>query len=404
MGRVKEMLIRADDIGWMPRHEDKYVCFSCIEDSALQDVVKSHVKTNYCPYCGKRSRKLIAAPLDVVTEHMAECISQVYTDPAEVLPYESSEGGYQGTVYDTEELFEEIGFCVKNDELFDDIRSSFVRDAWTEENWLSLAPDERKFYGWEDFKEALKHKRRYTFWSMDDEKEQKWHPDYMPVGRVLDEIAKAIQSAEMFKLMKRGTMIWRVRIHKNNEVLDKDMDFTTPPPEKAVQANRMSPAGVPMFYGAEDFETALIETVEPTNVREMVATGGCFRTFVKLLFLDLANLPPIPSFFDAEKTDLRNNLLFISRFVSDLAEPIQKDGHEHIEYVPTQAFTEYIRWMMKSSDGLPIDGIIYRSTRNGKICYVLFCEQDECVVKPKYEVPRQVLRFEYKSLRTEKLD
>jgi hypothetical protein len=394
MGRVKQMLIRADDIGWMPNNEDKYVCASCMEDQALQEVVERNLEKNVCSYCGKRSRKGIAAPLDIVTEHMAECISRVYTDPAEVLPFESSEGGYQGTVYDTQELLGEIGFIIESNKLFEDICSSFVRNDWAERDWLILSPDQRKFYGWEDFKRAVKHKRRYTFWSMDDENEEKGHPDYMPVGNVLAEIAEVIQSADLVKTMKKGTKIWRVQIHDKNEVLDKDTDFTTPPVEKAIQPNRMSPAGVPMFYGADDFETAYRETVDSNIGKDKIVTGGCFTTLVELRILDLANMPPIPSFFDAERTDLRNNLLFLSRFVEDLAEPIQRDGCEHIEYVPTQAFTEYIRWMTKTSDGQPIYGIRYRSSRNGKICYVLFCEQDECVDKPKYEVRQQVLCFD----------
>ncbi len=404
MGRAKQDLIRADDIGWMPSYDDNYVCVSCIEDPALQEVVERNLEKNACSYCGKRSKKLIAAPLDIVTEHMAECIARIYTDPAEVLPYESREGGYQGTVYDTQELLEEIGFSVESEKLFEDICSSFVRDNWAEEDWLVLSPDQRKFYGWEAFKRAVKHKRRYTFWSMGDEDEQEGHPDYMPVGDMLKKIEETIRKINLLKTIKTDTPFWRVRIHKKSKTLDKDLDFSSPPAEKAIQPNRMSPAGIPMFYCAEDYETACLETIDPSNVQGKVATGACFKSLMELYVLDFTELPPIPSFFDAEKVDLRNDLIFMLEFVRDISLPIERDGREHIEYVPTQSFTEYIRWMAKSSDENTIDGICYKSSKNGKKCYVLFLDQDECIDEPKYTDKKQRLRFLPKSLKLKNIN
>ena len=48
-----------------------------------------------------------------------------------------------------------------------------------------------------------------------------------------------------------------------DEVVEKDSDLSSPPLQRAKQPNRMSPAGVPMFYGAEDFDTAFQETFDP---------------------------------------------------------------------------------------------------------------------------------------------
>ncbi len=123
MGGAKRDLMHADDIGWVSSHHDKYVCVSCIEDPGLQEVVKRHLENETCSYCGDRRRKLIAAPLDKVTEHIAECISRVYMD-AESLPYDSEDGSYWGTAYTTQELLiEDVDFSVENAELFDDVCS-----------------------------------------------------------------------------------------------------------------------------------------------------------------------------------------------------------------------------------------------------------------------------------------
>jgi len=399
MGFVKNMFIEADDTGWMPRHDDKYVCAQCIMDDALGRIVTSNACSKKCTYCGRQSQEPIAAILDIVTEHMAECIARVYTDPAEVLPYESREGGYQGgTVYDFWELREKVELFIENEELLNDITDSFVQDIWCERDWLTLSPSQKKVYGWQAFQEAVKHKRRYTFWSMGDEYEEKLHPDYWPVGKTLNEIADSIRETDLIKQIQIGTPIWRVRIHEEKDKLIKDSDFTAPPVETAIQSNRMSPAGVPMFYGAEDFDTACQETVDPGKINGKLITGGCFETVTPLYILNLVDIPEVPSFFNKEAVDIRNDLIFLQNFAHDLSKQIQRDGREHIEYVPTQAFTEYVRWEMKTNDGQPIDGICYRSSKNGKSCYVLFCEQDECVGKPEFSVERRWLKFDISSL------
>ena len=161
MGIVKDLWIQADDTGWFPNGDGKYVCKDCIEDDALQQIVEENLGSNQCSYCEKEEEVDIAAPLDKVTEHIVMCVLRKYDDPANAgLPYESREGGYQcGTIHTTEDLLsEEIGFWVKNDNLMQDIYSSFVRDDWTIRDWLTLEPEQRKFYGWRSFKNAVKNK------------------------------------------------------------------------------------------------------------------------------------------------------------------------------------------------------------------------------------------------------
>lgn len=395
------MMIRAGEIGWMPKHPDKYVCAKCIEDEALGELVVENAESKRCDYCSHRGRKAIAAPLDAVTEHMAVCINREYGDPQEELPWDSEDERYFGDTFDTREMLcEAANFEVANEDLMEDIVDSFSRDLWCEKNWQVLDPAQRRFAGWEAFKEVVKHERRYTFWSIEDPEEEKWDPDYMPVGKTLEEISQAVREVGIIKIVPPGKRIWRVRIHDATKSLTSEAEFTTPPTEKATQPNRMSPAGVPMFYGADDLRTAMKETLDASRMAGKKATGACFETLIPLSLLDLAEIPPIPSFFDDEHVEMRYSLIFLTRFARDLAEPIERDGREHIEYVPTQAFTEYVRWEMKTSEGEPIDGIRYRGSVTGKACYVLFCNQDECLAEPDREEVRRWLRFVPESLRT----
>ena len=73
-------------------------------------------------------------------------------------------------------------------------------------------------------------------------------------------------------------------------------------------------------------------------------------------------------------------LIFMSEFLHDFSSPIERDNRIHIDYVPTQVVTEYLRDAKLERDP-PLDGIKYRSARRkGGICYVLFI--DEYGVEP----------------------
>jgi RES domain len=138
----------------------------------------------------------------------------------------------------------------------------------------------------------------------------------------------------------------------------------------------MSPAGIPVFYAARDSETAFLETVAPDANRPIVSIGK-FETTRDLCVLDLDEIQGIPSLFDESNRDLRSKLKFMRAFADDLAEPIQRDGREHIDYVPTQIVSEFFRVRFLPPAGM-INGICFKSSKhvNG-ICACLFFENKD---------------------------
>ena len=64
----------------------------------------------------------------------------------------------------------------------------------------------------------------------------------------------------------------------------------------------------------------------------------------------------------------------------EFSEPIERDNQVHIEYVPTQVVTEYLRGM-KTREDLSIDGIRYGSARHGGgRSLVLFCDPHNLIL------------------------
>lgn len=149
---------------------------------------------------------------------------------------------------------------------------------------------------------------------------------------------------------------------------------------QAIGASRMSPAGIPVFYGALDIDTAVEETLAHAGAggtkAQVKVCWGTFRTITPFTLVNFTSLPQIPGFFSAKRAD-REPLGFLHSFTSDVARPIPPDGREHSEYAPTQVVAEYFRHVYKTPDGRPVDGILYPSSKTGGQACVLFVGASE---------------------------
>jgi hypothetical protein len=379
----------------------RYVCETCVEDPALQAVVRETAIADECDYCKKKSDQPIATEVAEVAGFILNAVEKEFVDPANELPYETQEGGYQGDVIDNPgDLFEEIGFSLENEQLVEDLADCLGANVWLcKKNYYSCTPSERMQFGWERFKTVVKHQRRYTFWSGDDDGPSDFDPDYLPTSKMLAELADIMTRVGLIRQLPIGTEMWRVRVHEDGVEYTAASDFSSPPIEKARFANRMSPAGVPMFYGSQDFDTAAAESIDPSgkDVGKIVS-GARFTTLVPLNVLDLVSLPETPSFFSSNDS-LRHALYFLRSFTYDLSQPIVKDGREHIDYVPTQVLTEFVRYELKTTKSEPVHGVSFPSSRNRQRCFVIFAEQVDCLDDVAWRRNPQLLQFTTGSIR-----
>ncbi|AQA04016.1 hypothetical protein BVC93_18070 [Mycobacterium sp. MS1601] len=80
------------------------------------------------------------------------------------------------------------------------------------------------------------------------------------------------------------------------------------------------------------------------------------------------------SIFDAASRLQYCGLRFLQQFVSDVTLPVELDGREHIDYVATQVFTEYVRYAFPTH----VDGLMFPSTQGGGNNVVVFVGPDAC--------------------------
>ncbi len=86
---------------------------------------------------------------------------------------------------------------------------------------------------------------------------------------------------------------------------------------------------------------------------------GEFTRDREIRLIDLVGPRPITQHFDAASHRELFVLRFLQKFIHDITLPVELDGREHIDYVPTQVFTEYFRYAFPGG----VDGLMFPSAQ-----------------------------------------
>lgn len=127
----------------------------------------------------------------------------------------------------------------------------------------------------------------------------------------------------MVTTLPAGTRLYRVRGPIPTKTFGV-LDLGAPPPQVAIQTNRMSPAGVVMTYVSETAATALAETAGSNHTSACSWVVGKFALTTDLAVLDLSKVPPVPSIFDLERSRDCDVLIFLRQFAKEVSRPIAR--------------------------------------------------------------------------------
>lgn len=357
---------------WQP---DDAVCPRCMEDQFFQEYIREHADAYECSYCGRERDQPFALDVDEIIDRIRVGLESEWEDADESVPYVSREGGFLYPTYDSHELLTEVGFYAGNDELQDKIAWALPDRPWVEKDWQVGSRDQVLRDSWDRFSELVKHRHRYLFFPR-EQKPDPWNPR-TPPGHMLDTVAEMIRDRHLLANIPAGTDMFRVRFGDAGERFSQLEDLCSPPTEQAVFANRMSPAGISAFYASFSEQTAKAETDD--GRRPATMSIARFRARSSIPVVDLANIPDVPSLFaDANRREDRPVLIFLHGFVRSLTRPITKDRREHIEYVPSQVVTEYLRDRFEGDEGTRPKGITYPSAagRGGESLVLFYSHKD----------------------------
>lgn len=376
MGRAKDMMMDRD-FGIMHTFDkDKYVCIKHFDDPYLNEYIQENAHEGTCSYCGAMHTKVLDMKsfMQYINEHLSQRLcplddanlplaSSFYDDEEEEIPGFSRAGVFilpnQAEQYDdVQDVMYNYGLYTSNEQLNEDIESCFNEGFYTQADVFSEDKDKELSYAWDYFSKMVKNKKRYTFFQDPHFlRQEEWKDD------VLTEINQICENILVSQLPK-GTFIYRGRPNETG-VPRTSFEELTAPPSKFAKENRMSATGISMFYGALDDNTPIQEI--RNYAPDVVIDLGKFELQRDLVVIDLFKIPKHLSFWMPQHF---REYKFLKQFHLEITRPIDKNPS--IEYVPTQIFTEYIRFMNNNH----IDGIIYRSSLTGERNVVLFYDNE----------------------------
>ena len=339
----------------------KHVCCDCVDEAFLKYLVHDSRAAPECHFCGARSRKMIAAPLEKVVEKVAIRFERCTERSERARPIDAS------GPFSTVEVLQRLKWT-KNEGLV-----SYVADALErghEWKWWNETPDPAREtmeveardlldWSWCRFTDSVMYTSRFNFLTA---------PKPLATGMVcakdvLSRIGELVIQRGLVKPLPGGQLVYRARTRQPLDSWNPgDEEQLRAPPREKAGAGRMNPAGIPPLYTALDEETVLREVVPSCIYPPVSVVQAKFRTKQVLTVLDLTELPLPPSQFDDEAQTLDDPMYFLSMFSRDISLQVEKDGAEHIDYVPTQVVAEYLSQVFEpNGPDSHLHGLMYRS-------------------------------------------
>ena len=363
MGRAKDAWLADQERGWSA--PETFVCAECVEDLFLKDLIADNLASPQCSYCDRCDTTDIAAPAEVVIEAIAGAVHHLYADPTSAgVPYEDC-GFVVEPTYTADVLLSLPLDC--HEDFFDEVVRAFGSSAWVRAahgHWVTSHDHEQLADSWHSFVQAVKHETRFHF------KTAPASPlagaQELAPGQMLSAIGRVVKAMGLVQSIAAKSALYRSRVRESSSTWEPDAQTMGAPPSELARAGRMNPAGISYFYCALQSGTAIAETVPSPPVTAAVAT---FEATREISVLNLCELPPLPSLFDAAKRAEYEWLMFLHGFVAEISEPVRKDGREHIDYVPSQVVSEWFAQVFRPKGRKSrLDGLLYPSAvaRGGK--------------------------------------
>lgn len=365
---------------------EKKICHDCIDEAYLKAEVKAKGTRIKCSYCEDNAK-------GYTLKQLIDRIETAFLTHYERTPEQPSEWEYmrqhvdkESSYYWTREgeavedlLVDIVGISPiaasdiqralqhKHAGMGDDpgdYESEFDSEAMYQSKGIS---DESWQTGWGNFERILKSESRYFSKTIED---------------YLKSIFDGIENYKTFYHRPLITLagpeeniktLYRARTFQTEDKLLEaisypDKQLGTPPSIYAL-SGRMNAAGIAVFYGATNPETALAEVRPPVGSYVAVAQFEIVRELRLLNLTELSKASSEGSIFDPNYSSRLEKALFLRSLSERMVMPVMPD-HESFEYLPTQVIADFLA----SQTDIVYDGIIFPSVQaaGSSINVVLF--------------------------------
>ena len=354
--------------GFSGARAGRLVCGRCVSDPAVRKAVFDITLDAVCDYCGHSAPPFAQA--DVLFEYVYRCVAQEFGDPwlHGIWP-DKEDGGWIGVAaFDTYDVLDAADRPFADDSPVIERFAESIEHDWYEIGSEAGLTEERAIWGWDSFEERLLTGPRFLFSAT----EADWGEESAEsVFRFIAGLAERITTG-FLKTHDPGLTLFRARADESQVFTTAD-ELGSPPPSEAVP-QRMSAAGVPCFYAAEDCDTAAEEVKAPHSQRVSV---GSWTTTTPLQYADFAGQPAMPSLFDYPASRDRPFISFLREFVKRIGRPARRDLGYANSYLATQVLAEYLRYGLPAGDRVGIDAIRFPSSiRDAGVNWGIFGQPD----------------------------
>ncbi len=352
--------------------DPKFVCFACVGESHLSDIIHESGEEKTCSYCNAGQE---AIGIEALADHIEGAFNRHYRQTStEPNDYEHMLSRDRESTYDWERHGEPVVCAIVNaadvkDEIAEDVQrileerhASFDADAIGEEcpfaddsYYEEVKANDIEFrHEWMAFEDSLKTESRFF---------------NKRVEAVLSALFEGLADHKTFVGQRvvieagPGTKIkslFRARVFQSETELEKAMTQPDrdlgPAPTHLAGSGRMNARGISVFYGALSPEVALAEIRPPVGSRVMV---GKFNVVRPLRILDVEALRSVlvlGSIFDSDHIRKLERAKFLGRLSERITRPVMPND-EAADYLITQAIADYLAGQAK------LDGILYPSAQ-----------------------------------------
>ncbi|MFF5253853.1 RES domain-containing protein [Streptomyces leeuwenhoekii] len=350
--------------------EKQHLCLDEVRDGALRRELSGYCAPGRCDFCGSTPGEGVVGVDDLLEEIMSAVRSTyeraadaavLFEDGDWLAPTMALSDVIREVLWDSAAVSEEVA-CVAEEH--DD------GDAWLRRDYPWPTAEHALRRGWDDFCAAVDGHEASVLQLEPAERHLEFRK-YAP-REMLDLIYDMADKTGRIVPMGAGSLLWRSRVSAD-PVRCTAAAMGSAPPERAA-ANRMSKAGDPLFYGAEDAVTAQREVLAHHHGSGSAYLTTCrFSLLRDVWVLDLVDLDPVPSIFDRHERERRPFYDFLHHFTDQVRRPLGPDDHDARGYAYTQIFTQYLRHSASR-----VGGIRFRSVQSGGVNCVIFAGPQLC--------------------------
>ena len=343
---------------------EKYpLCFNCIVNDGIKIFIKNKNNKGVCHYCKKNG---FIAKLGDIIDHVHNCIRREFVCLEEGCSkygiWDSENKEYLNISFTDgtpiEDILDELGLECDSEDIKEAICEG-LEDYWYRREVIDWGyPIGDTYARWERFKSIIQTKCRFFFKDYVDKGENYLSTD--KPSSILNTISKWLDAFSLDYLIKENTVLYRARVFPKNSEQNLDKKNLGPPPSENIRtSSRMSPDGIPIFYLSLDKKTAIYETYFNNKNKLVVSRWKIIKSIKVIDLTKISTLPCIDFFHEEEKfIESHYAMIFLKSFSDDISKPIKKDDLKHLEYIPSQIVSEFIKFYRKEK------GMIYKSSKS----------------------------------------